>query len=42
MYLDLGTIDGLISNVFLFGPGVVLALGIRHLIRKGFFGPSQR
>ena len=40
--IDLGTIDGLISNVFLFGPGIVLMLGIRHLIRKGFFGPHQR
>lgn len=42
MTIDLGTLDGLISNVFLFGPGVALALGIRHLIHKGFFGPSQR
>jgi hypothetical protein len=42
MTIDLGTIDGLISNVFIFGPGVVLALGVRRLIRKGFFGPNQR
>jgi hypothetical protein len=39
---DPGTIEGIISNVFLFGPGVILALGIRRLIRKGFFGPHQR
>ena len=42
MHCDPGTLDGLISNVFLFGPGVVLVLGLRHLIRKGFFGPNQR
>ena len=42
MFLNLGTIDGLISNVFLFGPGIALMLGVRHLIRKGFFGPHQR
>lgn len=42
MSIDLGTIDGLISNVFLFGPGVIIALGIRRLVRKGFFGPHQR
>lgn len=42
MNIDLGTIDGLISNVFLFGPGIIVALGVRHLVRKGFFGPHQR
>jgi hypothetical protein len=41
MFLNLGTLDGLIGNVFLFGPGIVLLLGIRHLARKGFFGPNQ-
>jgi hypothetical protein len=41
MYLDLGTIDGIISNVFLFGPAVVAIVGVRHLIRRGFFGPNQ-
>ena len=41
MYLDLGTIEGLISNLFLFGPAVVAVAGIRHLIRRGFFGPHQ-
>lgn len=42
MNIDLGTIDGIISNVFLFGPGIIVALGVRHLVRKGFFGPHQR
>lgn len=42
MTFDLGTIDGLISNVFLFGPAIVVALSVRSLIRKGFFGPHQR
>jgi len=42
MYLSLGTVDGLVSNLFIFGPGVVLVLGLRHLIREGFFGPDQR
>ena len=41
MYLDPGTLDGLISNVFLFGPSIIIALGIRTLIRRGFFGPHQ-
>jgi len=41
MRFDLGTIDGFISNVFLFGPGIVLVFGIRTLIRRGFFGPYQ-
>lgn len=41
MTFDLGTFDGLISNIFLFGPGVFLMLGVRHLIHKGFFGPHQ-
>ena len=41
MYLDLGTLDGLISNLFLFGPGIVLFFGVRTLIRRGFFGPHQ-
>ena len=41
MHLDLGTIDGLISNVFLFGPSIIALIGIRYLCRKGFFGPHQ-
>jgi hypothetical protein len=36
-----GTLDGLISNVFLFGPAVAMFFGIRILIRRGFFGPHQ-
>jgi len=40
--LNLGTLDGLISNLFIFGPAVVAVLTVRHLIRKGFFGPNQR
>ena len=42
MTIDLGTIDGLISNVFLFGPGIVLVLSVRSLARKGFFGPNSQ
>jgi hypothetical protein len=41
MFLDFGTIDGLISNLFLFGPAVALMIGVRHLTRRGFFGPHQ-
>ena len=41
MTFDPGTIDGLISNLFLFGPGIVLFFGVRTLIRRGFFGPHQ-
>jgi hypothetical protein len=41
MFLDLGTLDGLISNACLFGPGAILFFGIRTLIRRGFFGPHQ-
>ena len=41
MTIDLGTIDGLISNLFVFGPAVVAVVGVRHLIRRGFFGPHQ-
>lgn len=41
MHLDLGTIDGLISNLFLFGPIVVTVITVRHLVRRGFFGPHQ-
>jgi hypothetical protein len=41
MYLDLGTIDGLISNAFLFGPAIALMSGVIYLARKGFFGPHQ-
>lgn len=42
MYFDMGTLDGLISNLFVFGPWVIGAVGLRHLIRRGFFGPHQR
>jgi hypothetical protein len=41
MFIDLGTLDGLISNLFLFGPAVVAIVGVRTLIRRGFFGPHQ-
>ena len=41
MTFDPGTIDGLISNVFLFGPGIALFFGTWTLIRRGFFGPNQ-
>jgi hypothetical protein len=41
MLFDLGTIDGLISCLFTFGPAVVAVFGIRTLIRRGFFGPHQ-
>jgi hypothetical protein len=41
MFLSLGTLDGLISNLFVFGPAVVAVFGVRHLIRRGFFGPYQ-
>lgn len=41
MLFDLGTGDGLISNLFVCGPAVVAIVGVRHLIRRGFFGPHQ-
>lgn len=41
MTIDLGTVDGLIGNVFLFGPGIALMFGVRYLARRGFFGPHQ-
>lgn len=41
MTFDLGTLDGLISNLFLFGPAVILFVGVRILVRRGFFGPHQ-
>ena len=41
MNFDPGTLDGLISNVFLFGPAVAMFFGIRRLVHKGFFGPHQ-
>jgi len=41
MHFNPGTFDGLISNLFLFGPGLALMLGVRHLARRGFFGPHQ-
>ena len=36
-----GTVDGLISDIFLFGPGAIVMVGILYLQRKGFFGPHQ-
>ncbi len=41
-FLNLGTLDGLISNAFVFGPAIMAVVGIRGLIRRGFFGPHQR
>ena len=41
MTFDPGTLDGLISNLFLCGPGLILFFGVRTLIRRGFFGPNQ-
>ena len=40
-FLNLGTLDGLISCLFTFGPAVVAVLTVRGLIRRGFFGPHQ-
>jgi hypothetical protein len=38
MYLDLGTIEGVVSNLFVFGP-VIVAVGILYrLDKRGFFG----
>jgi len=39
--VTLGTVDGLIANIFLFTPGIIALIGIRYLCRKGFFGPHQ-
>jgi hypothetical protein len=39
--MSFGTLDGLIGNVFLFGPAIALVIGVRHLARLGFFGPHQ-
>lgn len=41
MTFDPGTIEGLISNLFTFGPGVILFFVVRTLTRRGFFGPHQ-
>lgn len=41
MTIDLGTVDGLIGNLFTFGPAAVAFAGLRYLIRRGFFGPHQ-
>ncbi len=41
MSFDLGNLDGLISNLFTFGPGIALFFGVRTLVRRGFFGPHQ-
>jgi hypothetical protein len=41
MFLSLGTLDGLVSNLFTFGPAIVAVIGIRGLMRRGFFGPHQ-
>jgi hypothetical protein len=37
----MGTIDGLIGNVFVFGPGLIAFAGLSYLVRRGFFGPYQ-
>lgn len=39
--MTLGTLDGLIGNIFLFFPGITILAGIFYLSRKGFFGPNQ-
>jgi hypothetical protein len=39
--VTLGTVDGLISCLFVFAPGIITLIGIRYLCRKGFFGPHQ-
>jgi hypothetical protein len=41
MFLNIGTVDGLIGNLFTFGPGLIAFAGLRHLVRRGFFGPYQ-
>ena len=41
MCFDPGTVDGLLSNLFVFGPGAILFFSVRTLIRRGFFGPHQ-
>jgi hypothetical protein len=42
VFFSLGTLEGLISNLFLFGPGLVLVSGVVYLARKGFFGPDSQ
>lgn len=34
MSLDLGTIEGLVSNLLMFGPGLALFAGV-YLLRRG-------
>ena len=41
MLFNLGTLDGFVSNLFLFGPAVAAVFAIRGLVRRGFFGPHQ-
>lgn len=38
MYLDLGTIEGVVSNLFVFGPAVVAVAVFYRLDKRGFFG----
>lgn len=42
MTLFLGTLDGLIGNLFTTAPAVLSVAGALYLSRKGFFGPHQR
>lgn len=41
MTLFLGTIDGLIGNLFTTVPMVLSVAAVVYLARKGFFGPNQ-
>jgi len=35
-------LDGILSNLFVVAPAVILVSGVYSLARKGFFGPHQR
>lgn len=41
MTLFVGTLDGLIGNLFTTVPAVLSLAGVVYLARKGFFGPNQ-
>lgn len=41
MSIFLGTMDGLIGNLFTTVPAALSLAGIVYLARKGFFGPNQ-
>lgn len=41
MTLFLGTLDGLIGNLFTTVPMALSVAGVVYLARKGFFGPHQ-